>query len=81
MDLNKALTWIEKKGLVNKYNSYTVKRYGKKELNAGEIFTSVLSFIINAWEEENSFLSAKLQKECLNYEHYKNEVLEAIENE
>lgn len=34
---------------------------------------------IKKWEEENSFLANILQKECLNYEHYKSEVLEDIE--
>lgn len=81
MDLNKALIWIEQQELINEYNSYTIKRYGKKELNSGEIFTSVLSFIIQSWENKNSFLSAQLQKQCLSYEHYKDEILEAIESE
>lgn len=36
---------------------------------------------IKKWEDENWFLAAKLQEECLSYEHYLSEVLLCLEKE
>lgn len=80
-DLYLCLDWIEKNELIEDYNNYTIKRYGKKQYNAGEMLTSVKAFTIKTWEEKNPVLAGLLQKECLNYSHYLDEVMEAIENE
>ena len=34
---------------------------------------------IKKWEDENWFLAAKLQEECLSYEHYLSKVLLCLE--
>lgn len=36
---------------------------------------------IKKWENENMFLAAVLQEECLNYQHYIDEVMLCIETE
>ena len=36
---------------------------------------------IKKWEDENWILAAKLQEECLSYEHYLSEVLLCLEKE
>lgn len=50
------------------------------EASSDKKITEDIKRAIYKWECENPFLAAVLQKECLNYSHYINEVLLCIED-
>lgn len=52
-----------------------IKKITCMEVTKGQIIE------IKKWEDENWFLAAKLQEECLSYEHYLSEVLLCLEKD